>query len=75
MGQQHRRTGTPGAFVVRAEASPCSPGSWGNLIQVVDDRDIQFTKVPQVLAAMGLGHLDKSADALDQLARKGIRVP
>ena len=47
---------------------------WGNRIQVVDYRDIQFTKSPQVLAAMGLGHLDKTADALDELARKGIRV-
>ncbi len=47
---------------------------WGNHIQVVDYRDIQFTKSPQVLAAMNLGHLDKSADALDELARKGIRI-
>jgi catechol 2,3-dioxygenase-like lactoylglutathione lyase family enzyme len=46
---------------------------WGNRIQVVEYRDIQFTKAPQVLAAMALGHLDKSADALDELARKGIR--
>ena len=28
---------------------------WGNRIQVVDYRDIQFTKAPQVLGAMGLG--------------------
>jgi hypothetical protein len=46
---------------------------WGNRIQVVEYRDIQFTKAPEVLVAMGLGHLDKSADALDELARKGIR--
>ena len=45
---------------------------WGNRIQVVDYRDIQFTKPPEVLAAMGLGHLDKSAAALEELARKGI---
>jgi catechol 2,3-dioxygenase-like lactoylglutathione lyase family enzyme len=47
---------------------------WGNRIQVVEYRDIQFTKAPQVLAAMALSHLDKSADALEQLARKGIRI-
>jgi len=46
---------------------------WGNRIQVVDYRDIQFTKAPQVLAAMGLGDPNKSADALEELARKGIR--
>jgi lactoylglutathione lyase len=46
---------------------------WGNRIQVVEYRDIQFTKARQVLAAMALGHLDKTADALDELARKGIR--
>jgi lactoylglutathione lyase len=46
---------------------------WGNRIQVVEYRDIQFTKAPQVLHAMGFDHLDKSADALDELARKGIR--
>ena len=43
---------------------------WGNRIQVVDYRDIQFTKLPEVLAAMDLAHLDKTAD---ELARKGIR--
>ncbi len=46
---------------------------WGNRIQIVDYRDIQFTKAPQVLAAMGLSQLDKSAEALDELAGKGIR--
>ena len=46
---------------------------WGNRIQVVDYRDIQFTKAPEVLDAMGLGQLDKSPAALDELARKGIR--
>ena len=46
---------------------------WGNRIQVVEYRDIQFTKAPQVLEAMRLGHLDKTSDALDQLTRKGVR--
>ena len=46
---------------------------WGNHIQVVEYRDIQFTKAPEVLAAMGLTDLGKSEDALQELARKGIR--
>src|SRR5918992_3628902 len=32
---------------------------WGNHVQVVEYRDIQFTKAPEVLAAMGLGDLEK----------------
>jgi catechol 2,3-dioxygenase-like lactoylglutathione lyase family enzyme len=46
---------------------------WGNHVQVVEYRSIQSTKAPEVLAAMGLEDLDKSADALEELARKGIR--
>jgi catechol 2,3-dioxygenase-like lactoylglutathione lyase family enzyme len=48
---------------------------WGNRIQVVEYRDIQFTKAPEVLDAMGLGNLAKSQNALDELAEKGIRSP
>ena len=47
---------------------------WGNLIQVVDYRDIQFTKTPEVLQAMGLNGLDKSERALGELREKGVRV-
>jgi hypothetical protein len=32
---------------------------WGNLVQVVDYRDIRFTKTAEVLEAMGLGGLGK----------------
>jgi catechol 2,3-dioxygenase-like lactoylglutathione lyase family enzyme len=46
---------------------------WGNRIQVVEYRDIQFTKAPEVLRAMGLGRLGKSDDALQELAKKGVR--
>ena len=34
---------------------------WGNHVQVVDYRDIQFTKTPEVLRAMKLDGLGKSA--------------
>jgi lactoylglutathione lyase len=33
---------------------------WGNAVQVVDYRDIQFTKTPEVLSAMGLADLQKN---------------
>jgi catechol-2,3-dioxygenase len=48
---------------------------WGNHIQVVEYRDIQFTKAPEVLSATGLDHLDKGEAARRELANKGIRSP
>ena len=39
---------------------------------MVEYRDIQFTKAPEVLRAMGLTDLDKSEAALQELAEKGI---
>jgi catechol 2,3-dioxygenase-like lactoylglutathione lyase family enzyme len=32
---------------------------WGNHVQVVDYRDIRFTKTPEVLQAMGLDGIEK----------------
>ena len=45
---------------------------WGNLIQVVDYREIQFTKAPSVLAGMGLEGLEKSESAVAELEAKGL---
>ena len=45
---------------------------WGNQIQVVDYRDIQFTKAPHVLKGMGLTALGKSESALAELREKGL---
>ena len=45
---------------------------WGNQIQVVDYRDIQFTKTDSVLQAMGLDGLEKSESARGELRAKGI---
>ena len=45
---------------------------WGNQIQVVDYRDIQFTKADAVLQTMGLDGLEKSERALDELREKGL---
>jgi catechol 2,3-dioxygenase-like lactoylglutathione lyase family enzyme len=48
---------------------------WGNRIEVVDYRDIQFTKAPWVLQAMGLGAIEKREAAMAELQRKGIAPP
>jgi lactoylglutathione lyase len=45
---------------------------WGNNIQVVDYRDVQFTKASDVLRGMGLDDLDKSDRALAELREKGL---
>jgi lactoylglutathione lyase len=45
---------------------------WGNNVQVVDYREIQFTKADQVLRGMGLDGLEKKEQALDELRRKGL---
>lgn len=45
---------------------------WGNRVQVVEYRDIQFMKAPSVLSAMGLAGLGKSEAARRELADKGI---
>jgi len=44
----------------------------GNRWQVVDYRDIQFTKTPRILEGMGLAGLEKSQRALAELRDKGL---
>jgi catechol 2,3-dioxygenase-like lactoylglutathione lyase family enzyme len=45
---------------------------WGNLVQVVDYRDVQFTKTPEILSGMGLAELPKTEQALAELREKGL---
>jgi predicted enzyme related to lactoylglutathione lyase len=45
---------------------------WGNVYQVVDYREVQFTKAPEVLRGMGLAELGKSERALAELRTKGL---
>ena len=45
---------------------------WGNQWQVVDYREVQFTKSGRVLEAMGLEGLEKSDRALAELREKGL---
>jgi catechol 2,3-dioxygenase-like lactoylglutathione lyase family enzyme len=47
---------------------------WGNHVQVVDYRDIQFIKTPEVLSAMGIDGLEKRDSARRELEAKGITV-
>jgi catechol 2,3-dioxygenase-like lactoylglutathione lyase family enzyme len=44
---------------------------WGNQVEIVDYRDIQFTKAPAVLSGMGLDLAKRSA-ALAELREKGL---
>jgi catechol 2,3-dioxygenase-like lactoylglutathione lyase family enzyme len=44
---------------------------WGNHVQVVDYREVQFTKAPEILRAMGLD-LEKGEKALAELRDKGL---
>jgi lactoylglutathione lyase len=45
---------------------------WGNQVEVVDYRDIQFTKAPWILEGMELGGLEKSEKAVEELRTKGL---
>jgi lactoylglutathione lyase len=44
----------------------------GNLLEIVDYRDVQFAKTDAVLRGMGLDDVEKSAVARDELRRKGL---
>jgi extradiol dioxygenase family protein len=44
----------------------------GNQLEIVDYRDVQFTKSPEVLEGMGLGELQKRPAALQELREKGL---
>ena len=57
---------------VRPSGSLDFDDPWGNHIQVVDYRDIQFTKVPAVLRGMRLEGLAKNESALRELREKGL---
>ena len=48
---------------------------WGNRIEVVPYDDCQFTKAPQVLAGMGVTAIDKTANATEELKKKGMAAP
>ena len=45
---------------------------WGNRIEIVAYDNIQFTKADHVLRGMGLGELEKTPEAIAELADKGM---
>jgi extradiol dioxygenase family protein len=48
---------------------------WGNVVEIVDYREIQFSKAPAVLDGMGLAGLEKTEAARRELAEKGLSRP
>ncbi len=45
---------------------------WGNFVQVVEYSKVQFTKAPEILEGMGLGGLEKTERAREELGAKGL---
>ena len=48
---------------------------WGNHVQAVDYREIQFTKAPEIARAMGIDGLEKTEKAKAELREKGLTSP
>jgi lactoylglutathione lyase len=45
---------------------------WGNRIEIVSYENVQFTKAPNVLRGMGLTHLSKNEEAIEELTAKDM---
>jgi lactoylglutathione lyase len=45
---------------------------WGNRIEIVPYDDCQFSQTPQVLAGMGMTPIPKTANAIEELRKKGM---
>src|SRR6185369_11460277 len=45
---------------------------WGNLVEIIGYTNIQFTKADHVLRGMGLAHLRKNEQAIEELPEKGM---
>jgi catechol 2,3-dioxygenase-like lactoylglutathione lyase family enzyme len=66
------RAALEAASVALTRAPNCSfRDPWGNHIQVVDYREVQFTKTPEVMRSLGLD-IEKTERALAELRAKGI---
>src|SRR5436190_24297091 len=61
-----------GGVTVRPSGSLGFRDPWGNHVQVVDYREIQFTKASGVLRGMNVGPLEKIEGAIDELRGKGL---
>jgi len=45
---------------------------WGNRIEIVPYDDVQFTKADNILKGMGVTGLEKTANAIEELKKKGM---
>jgi lactoylglutathione lyase len=45
---------------------------WGNRFEVVDYRDIQFSRLPGVMRKLGVEGLEKRSSALDEIRSRGL---
>ncbi|NKB48861.1 MAG: VOC family protein [Alphaproteobacteria bacterium] len=45
---------------------------WGNRVEVISYNDIQFTKAPHILEGMGVENAEKTPEAIEELAKKGM---
>jgi lactoylglutathione lyase len=71
-GKDAVRAALEGAGIAVTRAPDCSfRDPWGNHVQVVDYREIQFTKAPDVLRGMEL-ELEKTEQAKAELREKGL---
>jgi lactoylglutathione lyase len=59
-------------IAVAPEGSVDFSDPWGNHIQVVDYRDIQFSKTPAALRAVGGEELVKRSEARREMSAKGL---
>lgn len=45
---------------------------WGNRVEITTYTNIQFSKADHVLKGMGLGHLEKTDEVIEELREKGM---
>ena len=67
-----RRTARDAGLAVAASGRLRIRDPWGNVLEIVDYRDVQFTKTPEILRGMGLDGLEKSERAREELREKGL---
>jgi catechol 2,3-dioxygenase-like lactoylglutathione lyase family enzyme len=67
-----RRTMLAAGVEVQPSGSLDFQDPWGNHVQVVDYREIQFTKAPRVLRGMRLDGIEKSELAQQELRDKDL---
>ena len=70
--EQTRAVLRESGVAVQASGSLDFVDPWGNHVQVVDYREVQFTKTDAVLRGMGAGRLEKNERTLAELRDKGL---